>query len=108
MLYKDDIYINSYYVKRMVKFMIEKLKRFISRHKKVVAGSSALIIGLSAVFVSAYFTDYESKTITAKAGTVEIQLTDHSQIDSDTDTDGILNPDLKARSKQKLLPDFEE
>lgn len=90
MLYKDDIYINSYYVKRMVKFMIEKLKRFISRHKKVVAGSSALIIGLSAVFVSAYFTDYESKTITAKAGTVEIQLTDHSQIDSDNDT--ILNP----------------
>lgn len=60
------------------------------KNNKVIAGISILAIGASAILASAFFTDVESKTVRATAGTVDIQLTDKSNLDSDGD--GILNP----------------
>ncbi len=59
-------------------------------NKKIVALGSVAVLGLSAIGASAFFTDMESKSVEANAGTFGIGVVDSTVLD--TDTDGILNP----------------
>ena len=59
-------------------------------NKKIVALGSIAVLGLATVGASAFFTDTESKTVQANAGTFGIGVEDSTVLD--TDTDGILNP----------------
>ena len=68
---------------------LRNLKRTINK-KKVVAAASLCALATSALVAGAFFTDKETETVRATAGTVDIELTDSSAIDKDGD--GILNP----------------
>ena len=77
-------------IQKKVKTMgLRKLKRSINK-KKVVAAASLCALATSALVAGAFFTDKETETVRATAGTVDIELTDSSAIDADGD--GILNP----------------
>lgn len=61
-----------------------------SMKKKIVALSSVAVLALSAIAAGAFFTDKETKTVQANAGTFGIDVVDSSNLDSDSDT--IINP----------------
>ena len=72
------------------------------KNKKVIAGASVLALGASVLLASAFFTDKETNTVRATAGTVDIELTDNSAIDADDD--GILNRISNNPINDKILP----
>lgn len=61
-----------------------------SMKKKIVALSSVAVLALSAIAAGAFFTDKETQTVQANAGTFGIGVVDSSNLDSDNDT--IINP----------------